>query len=57
MVVFGFILGLVATIAEPNVQVLAYQVDTVSGAVIPKNALILPLLWEWLYLSVWPCYG
>lgn len=40
MVVFGFILGLVATIAEPNVQVLAYQVDTVSGAVIPKNALI-----------------
>lgn len=40
IVLFGFILGLVATIAEPNVQVLAYQVDTVSGAVIPKNALI-----------------
>ncbi|NLI70700.1 MAG: DUF1538 domain-containing protein [Firmicutes bacterium] len=40
MVLFGFVLGLVATVAEPNVQVLAYQVDAVSGAVIHKNVLI-----------------
>ncbi|NLZ27737.1 MAG: DUF1538 domain-containing protein [Firmicutes bacterium] len=40
MVLFGFVLGLVATVAEPNVQVLAYQVETVSGTVIHKNVLI-----------------
>ena len=39
MVLFGFT-GLVATVAEPNVQVLAFQVDAVSGAVIHKNVLI-----------------
>lgn len=37
---FGFILGLVVTVAEPDVRVLATQVDQVSGGDIPRNILI-----------------
>jgi hypothetical protein len=40
VVVFGFVLGFVATVAEPDVRVLATQVDLVSGGTISKNMLI-----------------
>ncbi|NPV80925.1 MAG: DUF1538 domain-containing protein [Firmicutes bacterium] len=36
----GFFLGFVVTVAEPDVRVLATQVDIVSGGVISKNLLI-----------------
>ncbi|WP_100013051.1 DUF1538 domain-containing protein [Lentibacillus sediminis] len=41
IVLFGFLLGVVVTIAEPDVRVLASQVDTVSGGEIPQSVLIL----------------
>lgn len=37
---FGFLLGFVVTIAEPDVRILASQVDGVSEGLIPKNILI-----------------
>ncbi|TYQ14919.1 UNVERIFIED_CONTAM: uncharacterized protein DUF1538 [Acetivibrio alkalicellulosi] len=37
---FGFILGFVVTIAEPSVQILAIQVDSVTGDTITKNLLV-----------------
>lgn len=40
VVLFGFVLGLVVTIAEPDVRVLATQIDLVSDGQIPKNLLI-----------------
>jgi hypothetical protein len=40
VVFFGFLLGFVITIAEPDVRVLASQVDFVSNGVISKNILI-----------------
>lgn len=40
VVLFGFILGLVVTVAEPDVRVLATQVDIVSDGQIAKNLLI-----------------
>lgn len=40
VVLFGFLMGLVVTIAEPDVRVLASQVDMVSGGQISKNLLI-----------------
>lgn len=40
MVFFGFVLGLAATIAEPNVRILAAQVDMVSTGLIPNDLLI-----------------
>lgn len=36
----GFLLGLVVTVAEPDVRVLALQIDRVSGGEIPQNVLI-----------------
>lgn len=36
----AFVLGLAITVAEPDVRVLAYQVDLVSGGTIAKNLLI-----------------
>lgn len=41
IVFFGFLLGLVVTIAEPDVRVLSSQVDQVSGGQIPMDVLIL----------------
>ncbi len=41
VVLFGFIMGLVVTVAEPDVRVLATQIDLVSGGEISKNLLIL----------------
>lgn len=41
IVFFGFLLGLVVTIAEPDVRVLSSQVDQVSGGQIPMDILIL----------------
>ncbi|HBT20286.1 MAG TPA: DUF1538 domain-containing protein [Peptococcaceae bacterium] len=41
LVLFGFLLGTVVTVAEPDVRVLATQVDAVSGGAIPKNLLII----------------
>ncbi|WP_042143241.1 DUF1538 domain-containing protein [Paucisalibacillus sp. EB02] len=41
IVLFGFILGVVVTIAEPDVRVLGTQVDSVSGGAIPQSILIL----------------
>ncbi|SHG01894.1 DUF1538 domain-containing protein [Ornithinibacillus halophilus] len=38
---FGFVLGLVVTLAEPDVRVLSNQVDQVSQGAIPKSILIL----------------
>ncbi|HHV15582.1 MAG TPA: DUF1538 domain-containing protein [Gelria sp.] len=40
IVLFGFALGLVAAIAEPNLRILAVQMDFVSEGTIPKNLLI-----------------
>lgn len=40
VILFGFLLGLVITIAEPDVRILATQVDTVSDGAISKNMLI-----------------
>lgn len=41
LVVFmGFVLGFIVTVAEPDVRVLATQVDLVSEGSIPKNVLI-----------------
>ncbi|WP_156644158.1 DUF1538 domain-containing protein [Lentibacillus sp. JNUCC-1] len=41
IVFFGFLLGTVVTLAEPDVRVLSQQVDQVSGGAIPKSTLIL----------------
>ncbi|MUK88619.1 DUF1538 domain-containing protein [Ornithinibacillus sp. L9] len=41
IVLFGVIVGVVVTIAEPDVRVLSSQVDQVSGGDIPKSILIL----------------
>jgi hypothetical protein len=40
VVLFGAILGFVVTVAEPDVRVLATQIDLVSGGEISKNVLI-----------------
>lgn len=40
VVLFSFILGFAATIAEPDVRVLASQVDTVSGGEISRMTLV-----------------
>lgn len=40
VVFFGLLLGFAATVAEPDVRVLAMQVDQVSGGEISKNLLI-----------------
>ncbi|MEW6622751.1 MAG: DUF1538 domain-containing protein [Bacillota bacterium] len=40
IVLFGLLLGFVVTIAEPDVRVLALQVEMVSDGVISKNLLI-----------------
>lgn len=40
IVIFGFLLGLVVTIAEPDVRVLATQVEQVSNEGISKGILI-----------------
>jgi len=40
LVLFGFIFGFVVTVAEPDVRVLALQVDQVSAGAVPKNILI-----------------
>ena len=40
VIFFGFLLGFVVTIAEPDVRVLATQVDVVSGGEVTKNVLI-----------------
>ncbi|MFD2762350.1 DUF1538 domain-containing protein [Lentibacillus juripiscarius] len=41
IVLFGFLLGAVVTIAEPDVRVLSSQIDEVSGGAIPQSTLIL----------------
>ena len=43
MLFFGFILGFVITVAEPDVQVLALQIDDVSGGTISKNIIIMAI--------------
>ncbi|MBS3948449.1 MAG: DUF1538 domain-containing protein [Dethiobacter sp.] len=40
LVLFGFILGFVVTVAEPDVRVLALQVDLVSGGAISRSVLV-----------------
>ncbi len=40
VVFFGFLLGFIVTLAEPNVRILADQVDIVSAGAISKNLLI-----------------
>jgi hypothetical protein len=41
VLVFGFIVGFVVTVAEPDVQVLTMQIDKVSAGAISKEILIL----------------
>jgi hypothetical protein len=41
VVFFGLLLGFVITVAEPDVRVLAIQVDMVSQGIISKNVLII----------------
>ena len=41
MLFFAFILGFVVTVAEPDVRVLAHQVDIVSDGMITSNLLII----------------
>lgn len=43
MLFFGFTLGFVITIAEPDVQVLALQIDAVSGGTISKRIIIVAI--------------
>jgi hypothetical protein len=40
IIFFGFLLGFVATVAEPDVRVLAIQVDLVSNGIVSSNILI-----------------
>jgi hypothetical protein len=40
IILFSFLLGFVVTVAEPDVRVLATQVDIISGGAISKNFLI-----------------
>ncbi|ARK28571.1 DUF1538 domain-containing protein [Halalkalibacter krulwichiae] len=40
VVFFGLLLGFVATVAEPDVRVLAIQVDLVSNGIVSSNVLI-----------------
>jgi hypothetical protein len=40
VIFFGFLLGFVVTVAEPDVRVLATQVDFVSAGAVSKNILI-----------------
>lgn len=40
VVLFGFLFGFVVTVAEPDVRVLAIQVDLVSGGDISRNLLV-----------------
>lgn len=40
VIFFGFLLGFVVTVAEPDVRILATQVEVVSGSAISKNLLI-----------------
>lgn len=40
VIVFGFLLGFVVTVAEPDVRVLAIQADAFSGGAISKNLLV-----------------
>ncbi|TRM10931.1 DUF1538 domain-containing protein [Lentibacillus cibarius] len=41
IIMFGFLLGVVVTIAEPDVRVLSSQIENVSGGAIPQSMLIL----------------
>ncbi len=41
VLVFGFLLGLVITVAEPDVRVLASQVDMASAGSIPQSLMVL----------------
>jgi hypothetical protein len=41
VIVFGFMVGFVVTLAEPDVQVLTLQIDSVSAGAIGKEILIL----------------
>ncbi|NLO90072.1 MAG: DUF1538 domain-containing protein [Clostridia bacterium] len=41
LILFGFLLSAVVTVADPDVRVLATQIDAVSGGAIPKNPLII----------------
>lgn len=41
ILVMGFVLGMAITIAEPDVRVLAHQVDVASGGAIGKGVLLL----------------
>lgn len=41
IVLFGFLLGMVVTFAEPDVRVLSSQIDSVSGGAISQSILIL----------------
>ncbi|MDG5768016.1 DUF1538 domain-containing protein [Balneolales bacterium ANBcel1] len=43
LVPIGFLLGFVATIAEPAIRILNHEVDKVSGGYIPKNVLLYTL--------------
>lgn len=43
VIAFSATLGILVTVAEPNVRVLALQFDTVSGGEISKNLLILTI--------------
>ncbi|TMN22154.1 DUF1538 domain-containing protein [Lentibacillus cibarius] len=41
IIMFGFLLGVVVTIAEPDVRVLSSQIENVSSGAIPQSMLIL----------------
>lgn len=43
VILFGFILGFIVTVAEPNVRVLATQIDNAAPGSISKNLLILSI--------------
>ncbi|MBS4007115.1 MAG: DUF1538 domain-containing protein [Clostridium sp.] len=40
LIIFGFFIGFVVTVAEPDVRVLALQVDLASGGVISRSVLV-----------------
>lgn len=43
LIPIGFVLGFVATIAEPAIRILNHEVDKVSGGYIPKSVLLYTL--------------
>ena len=52
VLIFAFVLGFAVTVAEPHVQVLAYQVDLVAGDQISPAFLVLMVAITWSFIAL-----